>query len=347
MPRKKAVTIRDVARRAGVSPGTASRALNSSPLVNEETRERVLRMAKELDYHPSVVARRLSIGKTLTIAVIVPFFTRPSVLERMSGAVSALSQSQYDLVIRDIETPEQRYASFADILRRERVDGALIMSLPILDAEIPQLVNADIPIVLIDTHHPALTTLHSLTANDMAGGEAATQHLLDLGHRRIGFVGDFVQNPFYFAASRDRYYGYVRALQAAGIPFHPEYYREHQHGRYEARQVARTILSLAEPPTAIFASSDLQAVGVLEAAQDVGLRVPEDLSVIGYHDLEIADMLGLTTMRQMLFESGQRGVELLLEALEEPQMEPVHETLPVELVIRSTTAPPSKSSAQH
>jgi LacI family transcriptional regulator len=337
---KKTVTIRDVARQADVSPGTASRAINRSPLVNQETRQRVLEIAKQLDYHPSVVARRLSIGKTLAIAVIVPFFTRPSVLERLSGAVSALSQSQYDLVIRDIETPEQRYAGFGDILRQDRVDGALLISLPILDNEIPQLVNADVPIVLIDTNHPALTSLHSLIGDDLTGGEAATQHLIGLGHRRIGFVGDFVENPFYFASSRDRYYGYLRALQAAGIPFYPEYYREHQHGRYEARQQAKTILSLADRPTAIFAASDHQAVGVLEAAREVGLRVPEDLSVIGYHDLEIADVLNLTTMRQMLFESGQRGVELLLQALDNAHMEPVHEVLPVELVIRHTTGPP-------
>jgi DNA-binding LacI/PurR family transcriptional regulator len=129
-------------------------------------------------------------------------------------------------------------------------------------------------------------------------------------------------------------------LETAGFPLQPEYYGEDQHGRREARQTAKKMLALPDRPTAIFAASDTQAVGVLEAARDAGLRVPEDLSVVGYDDIEVADIMGLTTVRQMLFESGQRGVELLLETLENPQIEPVHEVLPTELIVRGTTAPP-------
>jgi DNA-binding LacI/PurR family transcriptional regulator len=183
--------------------------------------------------------------------------------------------------------------------------------------------------------------LHRVTVDDVAGGQVATEYLIELGHTQIGFVGDIVDNPFNFVSSRGRYRGYCKALEAAGIPSRPEYYGEDQHGRREARITAKKMLALPDRPTAIFAASDTQAVGVLEAARDLMLRVPEDLSVIGYDDIEIADIMGLTTMRQMLFESGQRGVELLLETLENPQMEPVHEVLPTELVVRGTTAPPS------
>jgi DNA-binding LacI/PurR family transcriptional regulator len=334
------VTIRDVARAAGVSPGTVSRAINDSPLVNERTRHRIMQVVEELDYTPNLVARRLSIGKTLAVAVIVPFFTRPSVSERLNGAVSALSQTQYDLVIHDIETVEQREAGFEDVLRKERVDGALIISLPILDREVPLLATADVPIVLIDTDHPELTMLHRLTVDDVAGGQSATEHLIQLGHKRIGFIGDFVENPFHFISSRDRYYGYLRALRAAGLPFVSQYYAEDQHGRREARHQAKKMLSLPTPPSAIFAASDTQAIGVLGAASELGLRVPEHLSVIGYDDTEIAEIVGLTTVRQLLFESGQRGVELLLEAIEDPEMEPFQEVLPTELVARGTTGPP-------
>jgi LacI family transcriptional regulator len=337
----KSVTIRDVARKAGVSPGTVSRAINNSPLVNEETYRRIMEVVEELNYTPNLIARRLSIGKTLAVAVIVPFFTYPSLAERLNGAVSSLSQSPYDLVIRDIETPEQRYAGFEDILRRGRVDGALIISVPILDKETAQFINSGFPIVLIDTDHPALNMFHRLTVDDVAGGQVATEHLLQLGHTKIGFVGDLIDNPFHFTSSRDRYFGYRQALEAAGIPFRPEYYSEDRHGRHKARQQAKKMLSLSDPPTAIFAATDLQAVGVLEAARELGWHVPQDLSVVGYDDVEMADIVGLTTMHQMLFESGQRGVELLLETLENPQMEPVHEVLPTELVVRGSTAPPS------
>ncbi len=337
---QKSVTIRDVARAAGVSPGTVSRAINNSPLVNEQTRQRIMGVVEELDYTPNLIARRLSIGKTLAIAVIVPFFTRPSVSERLNGAVSSLCQTQYDLVIHDIETVEQREAGFEDVLRRERVDGALVISLPILDREVPLFAGTDLPIVLIDTDHPELTMLHRLTVDDVAGGQMATQYLVELGHTRIGFIGDFVDNPFHFISSRDRYYGYLRALREAGIPFRSEYYAEDQRGRREARSRAREMLSLPQPPTAIFAASDTQAIGVLEAAREMGLRVPEELSVVGYDDIEIADILQLSTVRQLLFESGQHGVELLLEVLENPSMEAVHEVLPTELVVRSTTASP-------
>jgi DNA-binding LacI/PurR family transcriptional regulator len=314
--------------------------MNNSPLVNEETRRRIMEVVKELNYTPNLVARRLSIGKTLVVAVIVPFFTRPGFSERLNGVVSVLSQTEYDLVIHNIETPEQRSDCFRFIPRRTRADGALILSLPPFDAETTILTSADVPIVLIDSDHPTLTMFHRVTVDDVAGGQVATRYLIELGHARIGFVGDIIDNPFNFVSSRNRYWGYRKALEAAGIPLRPEYFGEDQHGRRQARNTAKRMLGLSDRPTAIFAASDTQAVGVLEAARDAGLRVPEDLSVVGYDDIEIADIMGLTTIRQMLFESGQRGVELLLETLESPQIEPVREVLPTELIVRGTTAPP-------
>ncbi len=340
MSRKKAVTIRDVARRAGVSPGTVSRAINGSPLVREETRRHILQVVQEMGYRPDPNARRLSTGKTLAIAVIVPFFTRPAVSERFNGAVSLLSQSQYDLVIHNIETVEQYRLCFRTIPDRRQADGVLILSISPADEEARLLTQADVPVVLIDADHPALTMLHRVTVDDVEGGRKATGHLISLGHRKVGFIGDIIERPFQFGSSRDRFLGYRQALEAAGLPFRPEYYAENQHSRHEARQSALAMLSLPDRPTAIFAASDLQAVGALEAARLLGLRVPQDLSIIGYDDIELADILGLTTIRQRLFESGRRGVELLLQALEQPDMEPVHEILPTELVVRATTAPP-------
>lgn len=335
------VTIRDVAREAGVSPGTVSRAINESPLVNEDTRRRILTVVEELNYTPNVLARRLSLGKTLSVTVIVPFFTRPSVSERLKGVVSLLSRSQYDLVIHNVETPEQRATCFKEVPHKDQADGVLSVSLTPTDEEAERLAEADLPIVLIDAEHPALYGIHhQVTVDDVAGGKATTEYLIELGHTRIGFVGDIVDNPFNFTSSRDRYRGYREALALAGITFRSEYYAEDHHGRRQARDLAGRMLALPDRPTAIFAASDTQAVGVLEAAQEAGMRVPQDLSVIGYDDIEIADILGLTTMGQLLFESGQRGVELLLQSLEDPETEPVRQVLPTQLVVRDTSAPP-------
>jgi DNA-binding LacI/PurR family transcriptional regulator len=332
------VTIRDVAKRADVGVGTVSRVLNDHPSVREPTRQKVLKAIAELDYSPSPLARRLSLGKTSTIAVIIPFFTRPSGVGRLRGVEYALADSEYDLILFNVETTARRDAYFDSVPRRERVDGLLIISLSPRDDEVDRFLHAGVPTVLIDARHPRLSRTVS---DDVAGGHMATQHLIDLGHRKIGYVSDLLENPFNFVSSRDRYEGYRQSLDEAGIPFRPEYHRQGEHGRKEARENALRLLSLPDPPTAIFAASDTQAIGVLEAAQEMGLRVPEDLSIIGYDDIEVAEFLHLTTMRQPLFVSGVQGVELLLESIAAPPSSPRRVVLPFELVVRGTTAPPS------
>ncbi len=330
-------TIRDVAQQAGVGLGTVSRVINGSQSVSEATRQRVLDVIKHLNYVPNPTARRLSLGRTLTIGVIVPFFTRPAEVERLRGIEHTLLDSGYDLILYNVETPEQRDLYFRDIPRRERVDGVLIVSLTPRDGDVKPFKKANVPIVLVDAHHASLARLNQVITDDIAGGRAATQHLIELGHRRIAYLSDCLDEPFNFTSSRDRLAGYQQALQAAGIPFRPDYHVQGEHGRVEARRLAAQLLARPDRPTAIFAASDTQAMGVLEAARDTGLRVPDDLSVIGYDDIEIAEYLGLTTMSQKLYQSGQRGVELLLTTLRDPEAAPVAEVLPAELTVRGTT----------
>ncbi len=335
-----AITIRDVAQKAGVGLGTVSRVINNSPQVSEATRARVLQTIHELDYSPNPIARRLAWGHTQTIAVIVPYFTRPSFVERLRGIQAALAESPYDLVVFSVETVEQRNRHFREVPRRDRADGVLIVSLAPTDSEAETFAASGVPIVLVDTQHEALS---QVIEDSVLGGRLATEHLIGLGHRRIGYISDLLIDPlqpFYFTSSRNRYRGYRQALAAAGIPIQPDYHCEGLHGRYEARKLAAGLLALPERPTAIFAASDTQAMGVLEAARDAGLRVPEDLSVIGYDDIEVAEYLGLTTVRQLMYESGERGVELLLATMDTPPEAPVCDILPVEMVVRDTTAPP-------
>lgn len=336
-----AVTIRDVAKRAGVGLGTVSRVINDSPQVSEATRRRVQEVIAELHYTPNPTARRLSLGKTLTVAVITPFFTRPSFIERLRGIENSLAESDYDLNIFNVETVQRRDQCMHQIPRPDRADGVIILSLSPRDEDLPYLQQAQVPIVLVDANHPSLSSMNRVIVDDVAGGRMAVQHLVGLGHRRIGYISDWLDNPFNFTSSRDRYQGYRQVLQSAGIPFRPQYHGQGEHGRSEARLLAEQMLALPERPTAIFAASDTQAMGVLEAARNLGLRVPDDLSVIGYDDIEIAEYLGLTTVRQLLYESGQLGVELLLDALEGLNPAPVCRVLPTELIVRATTAPPS------
>ena len=332
-----AVTIRDVAKRAGVGVGTVSRVLNDSPLVSRQTRAKVQAVIEELDYTPSPLARRLSLGRTMTIGVIAPFFIRPSYVERLRGVDTVLAESEYDFIIYNVETVARRDACFRDILRQERVDGLLIITLPPTDEEVERLKQANIPTVLVDGAHPQIS---HVMIDDVAGGYQATRHLLDLGHRKIGYISDLLQeSPFGFRPVADRYQGYRNALADAGIEFRPEYHRQGELSRREASRLAHELLTLPDPPTAIFAYSDTQAFGVLRAAQNLGLKVPEQLSIIGYDDIEISEFLHLTTIRQHLLESGQRGAELLLAEIAHPGP-PQEIILPTDLVLRSTTAPP-------
>jgi LacI family transcriptional regulator len=330
-------TIADVAAHAGVGVATVSRVFNGHPNVADPTRERVLAAIRELDYRPSSVARNLSLRCTFVIGVVVPFFTNPSAVERLRGIVAGLEASPYDLALFDVESPDRQRRAFDTFGRGDRADGLLVVSLVPPDVELVRLDAARIPCVLVDAPHPALPTVLS---DDVEGGVLATRHLLDLGHRRIAFIGDKPPDRFRFHSTRDRTEGYVRELAQAGLSVRPDYLREGTQSRYVARNIAEDLLRLPEPPTAIFAASDTQALGVLEAAQALGVRVPDELSVIGFDDVEAASYVGLTTVRQPLYESGRRGAELLLQALAGGRLDAHSEILPLELVVRRTTAAP-------
>lgn len=332
-----AVTIYDVAKQAGVGVGTVSRVLNGNPNVRPETRQRVLAVIEALNYYPSPIARRLSLRKTLTIGVVAPFFTRPSIVERLRGIEALVAESDYDLVVYNVETPDRRDACFRTVVASHRVDGLIVIHLAPTDDDVQRWAQARTPVILVDTRHPAL---HRVVIDDVAGGYLATRHLVELGHRRIAYISDWLDEPFHFTSSRDRLLGYQRALAEAGLPFRPDYHRQGDHGREQARQMAHDLLRLADRPTAIFAHSDTQALGVMQAATDLGLRVPEDLSVVGFDDIEMAEYAGLTTVRQPLVETGRKGIELLLRLMDDPSLPTACVELPIELVVRRTTAPP-------
>jgi len=332
-------TIASVAALAGVGVGTVSRVLNDSGAVSGSTRMRVLEAIEALEYEPSAAARALSTGRTQTIGVLAPFFTEPSVVERLRGVTRRLAAAGYQVTLFDVERPEQATTAFRSLAGKGRVDGLLVVSLPPTAAQLERLRAAGVPVVLVDGQAEGAPGVYT---DDVAGGRIATEHLLELGHERIAFLGDTEGGPFGFTSSEARRRGYEAALEDAGLPVRRQLIRTTPHRRDAARASTHELLALGAPPTAIFAASDHQAMGVLDAAAGIGVDVPERLSVIGFDDIELARYCGLTTVAQPLEASGARGADLLLEAL--AGGEPRSQELRLELQVRNTTAAPAGSS---
>jgi LacI family transcriptional regulator len=329
------MTIAKVAAEAGVGVGTVSRVLNGSPSVSEDTRRRVLEAIAVLDYQPNAIARALSTGRTNAVGVVAPFFTSPSVIERLRGVSRTLAGAGYQLILLDVERAEQGGEFFRSVAVRGRIDGVLSISLTPTDDEIRHLEAEKVPIVLLDRAHPALP---AITIDDTEGGRMAAEHLLALGHRRIAFLGDEEANLFGFDSSARRREGFEAALAAGGAAIEPEWILREPHGRAHAREAAAWLLAQEPRPTAVFATSDVQAIGVLEAAQAAGLPVPDQLSVIGFDNVEAAGYTGLTTVAQPLEEIGALGAELLLRTLAGEAVE--SRRMPLAIVERGSTAAP-------
>ncbi len=294
------------------------------------------------------MARRLSLGKTLTIAVVAPFFTRPSYVERLRGVHTVLADSDYEFVLYNIESPDAWAAYMDKPMGQERHDGLLIMTLRPHGSAVQRLTATGMSIVFVDCDQPGF---NRVIVDDVLGGHLATQHLIDLGHRKIAYVGDRMNSELDFIANNhrfqgyanvERFQGYQETLAEAGIPFREDYHQQADHGVREAVIMTHRLLDLPDPPTAVVTASDTQASGVLSAARERGVRVPEDLSVVGYDDIEIAEYLHLTTIRQPLFASGVEGVELLLSMLSGGQSEERCIQQSLELVKRATTSAPGQ-----
>lgn len=329
------VNIAEVAAAAGVSVGTVSRVLNHSPNVREGTRSRVLEVMRRLNYRPSRLAASLSRGSTCTVVILVPYFTRPSVVARLSGAIGVLDEQGFDTVLRNVESPTQRDRHIAALTERHGADGGVIMSLRLDRPHLEAMTSARLPVSLVDTEAPGLPCT---VVDDIRGGHLAAGHLIGLGHTRIGFVGDIRDHDLGFQSSRRRLLGYRRALAASGLHYDPGLVRLGEHGASAAAASALELLRLPDRPTAIFAASDTQALGVLAAAEKAGLTIPADLSVIGFDDIDAAAQVGLSTVHQPLAESGARGASRLCEIIRGGRVRPLREELPLEVVARTSSA---------
>jgi LacI family transcriptional regulator len=325
----------DVAQHAGVGIGTVSRALSGGAKVSDSAMARVQRSADVLGYAKSRKSGSEQRKRSRLIGVLVPFFDEASPFQRIRGVVSRLAPHGCDVVILNVASPQQAREKLVELPRNSTLDGLIVVSLPLQPEEGDRLAGARFPTVLVDTSHPKLP---SVRIDDRAGGALATRHLIELGHRRIAFVGEQPHSAFGFVASAHREDGYRRAMRDAGLTIRPEFVRYGAYLHAAARQMAGDLLQLPDPPTAIVAASDTQAVGCLDAARQLAMRVPEELSIIGYDDIELAGQMGLSTVRQPLMYSGERGADLIIEALAMRPAQPSIEVLELELVVRNTTS---------
>jgi LacI family transcriptional regulator len=339
MPPQRRATIADVAAASGVGVGTVSRVINGAANVRETTRVSVQKVIDQLGYRPSHLAASLSRGTARTMAIVVPHLTRPSVVMRLAGALAVLDEQGYDTVVCNVDTPQQRDHHLAALTRRHRADGVMVVSLRLSRQQLASFQRAGVPLVTVGVLAPGVP---QTVIDDVTGGRLATQHLLSLGHRRIGFVGDTARRMsatnLGLSSSQYRLTGYRQALSAAGVGYDPALVRRGLYGAVNAEALAAELLALPDRPSAIFATSDTQAMGVLTAADRRGLPVPGLLSVIGFDDIESAALLGLSTVRQPLERSGAEGARRLCALLRGERVRPLRQQLALEVVQRSSTA---------
>jgi DNA-binding LacI/PurR family transcriptional regulator len=336
------LTIADVAADAGVGVGTVSRVLNNSGQVRESTLRAVLDSIDRLGYRPSHAAAALVRGTASTVALLVAHLTRPSTVVRVASALAVLEEEGYDTIVCNVDSPAERDRHLESLLPTHRADGVLAICLPLSSGQLDQFARAGVALASVDAANPGVP---QTVIDDVAGGRLATGHLIGLGHRRIGFVGDmtFGRPPagLGFISSARRLRGYRQALAAAGIGLEPGLVRRGPHDAAVAAVQAAELLKSPRPPSAIFAASDTQAIGVLAAADQLGVPVPGRLSVIGFDDIESAAFLGLSTVRQPLTLSGAEGARRLCALLRGEKVRPVRQELPIELMARDSSSAPT------
>jgi LacI family transcriptional regulator len=333
------VTIREIAGLAGVSVATVSRVMNGRDDVAPGTRELVQRIVRENGYTTSRTARGLSAGRTGLIGATVPLVHPAYFSFILSGAAEALYERDMRLVLCPTQHEHEREVTLLERLMHGTTDGGLLILPQESAEELESLLLHGYRFVVVDPLLPLNDRIPAVSAAHSAGADHAVKHLLGLGHRRIGAI----TGPRGWIATEERLRGYHAALAAAGILAEPELVVESNFEIESGLRAARRLLDLHEPPTAIFGFNDNVAIGALQAARERGLRVPEDLSVVGFDDVEAAEIVtpALTTIRQPLAEMGRMAVSLLERLLEGQRIEALHVELRTQLVVRSSTAPPA------
>jgi len=330
------VTIYDLAREAGVGIGTVSRCLNNHPSVSPETREKVLGVVKRLSYQPHAYAQRLASRRANTISTIIPFFTNHFFVEVLRGVQAKSQDLGIDLILYGVYNIDQVEYYLRRSLSRGHVDGVMFFSMKFPESYVEKFLQIGLPVVLVDTYHKMFD---SITVRNSDGARRAVEHLFDLGHREIAMINGFMETR----PARERFQGYKKALESRGLAvaeelvFSPGRERLDGFSRETGRNLMKEVIRKrreATPITAVFVASDIQAICVLEAAREEGLRVPEDIAVVSFDDIELAAQASLTTMRQPMYEMGSLAVDWLVSNMQKPSKVPRSTSFLPELVVR-------------
>ena len=328
--KKRTVTIRDVARTAGVSVSTVSRVLNGKLDVASDTQDRILSVIDDLGYTINLAARSMRSQKNNMVGLIMPDIAYPFAIEVMKGVNQAIAESAFDLLVYttgDVRKSgrafhEQKYVS---LLNNSVTDGIIIVA-PVVGEY-----STDAPIVSIDPtiSHPHYPSVH---ATNYQGAMDAMDYLLGLGHKRIGFIGGRAE----LESSNRRLRGYYDSLEKAGVPLDEMLVTSGDYTTETGAKYARELLSINDPPTAIFASNDQSAIGVFQVAEEMGVRIPEDLSVVGFDNIPESKFMGLTTVDQFISQMGYVATNMLIRLIDGEALDSHTHRIQTQLVIRSS-----------
>jgi len=331
-------TIEDVARAAQVSVATVSRALRGLPNVAPSTRERVVAVAADLQYVADPTASRLAGGQRLVIGLVVPMLGQWYYAQLFSGVEAVATVAGYDVLPFTTSGPGGSQRFVQQLPFRKRVDGLILADAPFDDTQFKAVARTGVPMVSLGAFAPGIS---GIAVDNVAAAKLAVGHLTGLGHTRIALIGGSPDDPFRFSVPVDRFHGYQEALEGDGLSLDPTLVVPGNFSAEGGAEAMHRLLTSPTPPTAVFACSDEMAIGAIQVARDAGLRVPEDLSVIGIDDHDISAYVGLTTIRQDVIGHGERVAQLLLERLRSAEeIDVLHERHPTRLVVRRTTAPP-------
>lgn len=337
------VTIRELAKLAGVSVATVSRVLNGYPDVSEETKQRVLALVKELNYRPSAAARSLATSRSHVIGVfflqdhINAMVLHPFFQEVMVGFKRAVGTAGFDLLFFTNQKPGIEKFSYAQRCHHHRVDGVVLMGVARHDPALIELAASNIPCMAIDVDVVGKRAGYVISDN-RGGARQAMTHLVGLGHKRIALINGFPTA----LAGYDRFIGYREILEEAGLSYRADYVRDGEFTWEHGYSAMQALLDLAEPPTAVFAAADQIALGAIKAVHERGRRVPEDIALVGFDDIGVAAQVhpALTTVRQDKEELGRVAGEALVRLIENPGSTAPILTLPTELMIRESCGSP-------
>ncbi|HTB11823.1 MAG TPA: LacI family DNA-binding transcriptional regulator [Bryobacteraceae bacterium] len=326
-------SIKDIARIASVSHSTVSRALQNSPLVNARTAEKIRRIAHESGYRASAIARGLVTKRTRTVGLVVTTIADPFASEVVCGIEQAANDHGYSVFLADSNADPNREQQVVQSFAERRVDGIVVTSSRVGALYLPLLSEMRVPIVLVNNQHPG-AFVHSVMIDNIAGSRQAANHLIRLGHRRIAYLGD----QFGYQSDTERFAGYRQALDVAGIPFVPELVVHGDGKPEEAIRAMDKLLGLSDPPTAVCCYNDMSALGAMKSIHLRGLRVPEDVSVVGFDDLFLASYTepNLTTVRQPMRRMGLLAMESLFRLMSGEDSE-IRITVEAELIVREST----------